>query len=362
MPVRILFNTGSQRSYVTNDVTRRLKLTPMKRETLNLNTFGNNKSKRQSCELFKFQIQKQKSGENIELKAINFPTICSPVNSEVRAENYEHLKDLELADFDPNSNGDKTIDILVGADFYWQFVTGEVVQASNGPTAVSSKLGWLLLGPCPKSSTDDRAINNVILAGECIDNSRIQTDRDDELVNVLKQFWETENIGIKSNIPTNSKNQMRRSFFQTSDLRANDTRSVAIDDDYDLCHNRLRLLHRKLQKQPEIMAEYDKRIEEQLATGIVEKVPEGEEIKEGNDVHYLPHHGVIREDKVTTKLRIVYDGSATTDTREHSLNDCLSTGANYIPQIFDIHREGLPDDQYMRKRSVHVKVSLAQKS
>ena len=96
----------------------KLRLSPIKRETLNLNTFGNNKSKRQSCELFKFHIQKPKSGENIELKAINFPTICSPVNSEVRIEDYPHLKDLELADFDPNSNGDKSIDILVGADFY----------------------------------------------------------------------------------------------------------------------------------------------------------------------------------------------------------------------------------------------------
>ena len=125
IPVRILFDTGSQRSYVTNDVARRLRLNPVKRETLNLNTFGTNKSKRQSCELYKFNIQKQK--QSIEMKAINFSTICSPVNAEVRAENYKHLKGLELANFDPNSNGDKNIDILIGTDFYWEFVTGEVV-------------------------------------------------------------------------------------------------------------------------------------------------------------------------------------------------------------------------------------------
>ena len=107
------------------------------------------------------------------MKAINFPTICSSVNAEVRAENYKHLQGLELVDFDPNSNGDKTIDILIGADFYWEFVTGEVVQASNGPVAVSSKLGWLLSGPCPKSSTDDCALTtsswlaNVSIILEC---------------------------------------------------------------------------------------------------------------------------------------------------------------------------------------------------
>ena len=137
--------------------------------------FGTNKSKCQSCKLYKFNIQKQKSGESIELKAISFPTICSPVNSEVHAENYKHLKDLELTDFDLNSNGDKIIDSLVGTDLYWEFVTGEVVQASNGPMAASSKLGWLISGPSPQSSTD-----------ECINNSRMQTNCDDELVNVLK--------------------------------------------------------------------------------------------------------------------------------------------------------------------------------
>ena len=98
-------------------------LTAVKRETLNLNTFGNNKTKRQSCELFKFNIHSQKGPESIELKAINFPTVCAPFNSEVRVENYPHLKDLELADFDPNSNGDKPVDILIGADYYWQIVT-----------------------------------------------------------------------------------------------------------------------------------------------------------------------------------------------------------------------------------------------
>ena len=50
-------------------------------------------------------------------------------NSEVRVKNYEHLRNLEFADFDPNLKGDKNIDILVGTDFYWQFVTGEVVKA-----------------------------------------------------------------------------------------------------------------------------------------------------------------------------------------------------------------------------------------
>ena len=107
-----------------------------------------------------------------------------------------------------------------------------------------------------------------------------------------------------------------------------------IEDDYELCQNRLRSLHQKLLKNPKHLEEYNRNIEEQLATGIVEEVPPSNNDQE--NVHYLPHHCVVRKDKVITKLLVVYDGSATTETRDYSLNDCFFTGPNLIPQIFDL--------------------------
>ena len=51
-------------------------------------------------------------------------------------------------------------------------------------------------------------------------------------------------------------------------------------------------------------------------------------------LHYLPHHAVMRHDKQTTKLRIVYDASAKCD--EFSLNECLYTGSKFDQSILDI--------------------------
>ena len=54
-----------------------------------------------------------------------------------------------------------------------------------------------------------------------------------------------------------------------------------------------------------------------------------------NEVHCLPHREVIRLDKSTTKLRIVYDASSKR-SEEASLNDCIYAGPPLTPLIFDI--------------------------
>ena len=44
-----------------------------------------------------------------------------------------------------DSNGNNSVDILIGSDYYWDIVTGEVLKG-DGPIVVHSKFGWLLSG------------------------------------------------------------------------------------------------------------------------------------------------------------------------------------------------------------------------
>lgn len=72
---------------------------------------------------------------------------------------YEHLSGLELA-----YSGDVTaileIDLLIGSDHYWKLVTSRVVKGTGGPTAIETRLGWVLSGPA-EGLQEDTAINLV---------------------------------------------------------------------------------------------------------------------------------------------------------------------------------------------------------
>ena len=88
-------------------------------------------------------------------------------------------------------------------------------------------------------------------------------------------------------------------------------------------------------KSESILKEYDGIFHKHLDDGIIERVPHSEEGLSG--CHFLPHHGVICEDKVTTRLRVVFDGSAKGGLKDLSLNDCLEKGPNTVPRILTFY-------------------------
>eukprot|EP00112_Aurelia_sp_Birch-Aquarium-sp1_P011662 Seg2451.3 transcript_id=Seg2451.3/GoldUCD/mRNA.D3Y31 product="hypothetical protein" protein_id=Seg2451.3/GoldUCD/D3Y31 len=103
IPVRILFDSGSQRSYVSESLKTKLKLQPSKKETLKLNTFGGEKITKNICGVVNFYV-KGKRGESLEIQALTFPKICTALPSKVDLSDYPHLENLELADpLDSNS-------------------------------------------------------------------------------------------------------------------------------------------------------------------------------------------------------------------------------------------------------------------
>jgi len=84
----VLFESGSQRTYITESLKARLNLKTISHERLNLNTFGNHNTTTQCCKVVQFFLNKSGSA------ALCFPVlqaICSTVDC-------PHLESLKLAD------------------------------------------------------------------------------------------------------------------------------------------------------------------------------------------------------------------------------------------------------------------------
>ena len=163
------------------------------------------------------------------------------------------------------------------------------------------------------------------------------------MTNSLKRFWETETLRTDNVEPEVLGNDFLRGIEFIDghyQIPLPWKRDIAdIPDRFSLSFNRLKLLQCRLLKRPELLREYDNVIKDQLAKGIVESVNQAV-LNAANDncnpIHYLPHHAIVRQDRQTTKIRVVYDGSAKEKGQSLSLNDCLHTGPNYIPLLFDI--------------------------
>ena len=88
-----------------------------------------------------------------------------------------------------------------------------------------------------------------------------------------------------------------------------------------------------MKKDPELLKEYSNVIKQQQELGIIEQIAEEPGHK---SAHYLPHHAVVRPEKCTTKVRVVFDGSAKDGESMLSINECLEKGPNLVPHLFDV--------------------------
>ena len=66
------------------------------------------------------------------------------------------------------------------------------------------------------------------------------------------------------------------------------------------------------------MKQYNDIIEDQVKQGIIEKIDDN--TVQGEIKHCIPHHGVIKPNNRTTKLRVAYDASAKAKKADLSLN------------------------------------------
>ena len=141
----ILFDSGAQRTYITKELKEKLNLLPFKQEKIAIKVFGSAESKIQNIDVVKFMVIGTR--KNVYVEALVIQTFRSNLynqySSSTISNNYPHLKNLKLAQ--KSNDTYVKIGILVGLDYYYNFIFGKVIQGKqNEPIALESTLEWII--------------------------------------------------------------------------------------------------------------------------------------------------------------------------------------------------------------------------
>ena len=110
---------------------------------------------------------------------------------------------------------------------------------------------------------------------------------------------------------------------------------VTLGDSLEQAKRRLRYLLNKLEIKPDLHKLYTEFISEFISMDHVETIPQdGIETSMGQNF-YLPHRCIFKEASQTTKLRVIFDGSAKTSSGA-SINDALKVWPVVQDDLFSI--------------------------
>ncbi|XP_026746838.1 uncharacterized protein LOC113508077, partial [Trichoplusia ni] len=328
--IRALIDQGSQASFITEATVQTLGLKKVHANSSISGVGSDSTVTSRSVVSLKIQSRVDPSFEII-VRAYVLKSITTLLPRMKISELQElDLHTITLAD--PQYNRPNKIHILLGAEIYCQIIQQGLLKGVSGtPVAQCTSLGWILSGLVSNKQTDNTENKLVVM------NATVNEDE------VLKRFWELESdySSISQKMLTEEQ-QKCEEYFNSTTRRAPDGRYVVrlpfreadpackYGRSREIAENRLKSLERKLHKNEEMKKRYTDVIKEYLHLGHMIPVPENDD-KQSESV-YLPHHAVIREDKSTTKVRVVFDASCK-GLNGVSLNDTLLIGPQLQPEL-----------------------------
>ncbi|KZC14872.1 hypothetical protein WN55_07552 [Dufourea novaeangliae] len=214
-------------------------------------------------------------------------------------------QNLPLAD--PRFHESAEVDGLLGAQIFWDLLSlGCIKLATNDTKLHKTKLGWVVVGEFRTKSHPATITCNAITS---------------TLEQQISKFWELEEQPSKKHL------SLEESNCETHYLQ-NTRRDLG--ESYTIALKRFLALERQLDRNTEIMEQYSQFLKEYQELGHM--TPTNTHLRDG---YFLPHHAVTKAESLTTKIRVVFDASAKSNTGI-SLNDTLMVGPTIQDDLFSL--------------------------
>lgn len=328
VPCRILLDSGSQANFCTLNFARKLGLTLTKNH---LPISGINNSSCRADFSVTFKLHSRYENFNFNVQCAVLPSLTDNLPSE--SFNSSQLgipPNLYLAD--PDFNISSSIDVLLGAQFYLHLIKPlKFIRGQQFPVIQESRLGYILAGNLPHRREPNSTVSSFMT--RCDNKS---------LSSLVEKFWQIEEI--PNNNPIKQDSICEKHFSKTTTRNEQGrfvvslprtAKNIKLGDSYNNALQRFQKLEHKFKQNPSLKMEYYNFIQEYLELGHMTPLNHDDLSVPSSNTFYLPHHAVIKESSLTTKLRVVFDGSAKT-TNGLSLNDTLLVGPTVQQDLFSI--------------------------
>ncbi|CAK9816105.1 hypothetical protein ANTPLA_LOCUS8887 [Anthophora plagiata] len=311
---RVLLDSGSQSHFISERLVNKLGLP---RERINIRVSGISRLARNIEHQTHTNIISRFNGFNRSISCLVLPIITENIpNRPIESSLIPIPTNFMLAD--PQFNIPREVDMIIGGDLFWELLcVGRQSLGPKHPSIQKTQLGWIIVGTLELSSSiaETRTICNLVT--------------NEQLHDQLAKFWEIEHDITE---PLERSHYCEEQFNSTVTRDTNGRYIVGIPfndklkdlgDSMHQAERRFRNLERRLQLQPQIREEYIKFMSDYESLGHMTEITDKQELnKQG---YYPPHHAVFKSSIMTTKLRVVFDGSAKTSSGI-SLNDAQHTG------------------------------------
>ncbi|CAI6373964.1 unnamed protein product [Macrosiphum euphorbiae] len=336
---RAVLDSGSQLNFITNSCAKRLNLSTAS-HTLNIVGVSAMAS---TAKQLQDTIMTSRFGDfKTTIKFYSLQTIVSALPSQVLIrDNLKMPHNILNQLADPNFHSPGPIDVLLGADIFFDVLYGEKFPLSNLACLHRTKLGWIVTGKISTLSTPHTLPNLMIQNQSALSFFTSKTNQ-----RILEEFKAEEHF--QSTFRRHCSGRFIVKLPMAQDPKV-------LGDSLDMAQKRFLNLERRLQKDKVLTEQYDKFIAEYIAMGHMELASPAIH----KPTYYLPHHPVFKTDSTTTKMRVVFDGSAASKSGL-SLNDIMLRGPKMQPDIFNIllrfrlHRIALTADVKKMYRQVLV--------
>ena len=212
---------------------------------------------------------------------------------------------------------------------------------ADEPAASKTRLGWVVYGPCKRSTSDTGNDENKSLNVHICPCNKM---KDDEMDLALKEYFCLESLGLYRPVKHLRSDDEERALnilasnvrlidghFEASLLWKYDT--VKLPNSRAMALKRHECLERKLRRDPELATTMHAKIVEYEQRGYIRKLTQTEQnTSEPND-WYLPIFPVANPNK-PGEIRIVFDAAA--KVNGVSLNSVLLTGPDQLVGLLNV--------------------------